>query len=74
MVMIEQGQIYLTTSQEKWDKAKGHLKDKQEELAVSGRLRHKPLEQKQGFFIHLQRVYPAMTPYLKGLHLTLDSW
>jgi hypothetical protein len=74
IVVIEDGQIYLTTSQEKWDKAKNHLIDIQEEIASSGRLCHKPLERKRGFFVHLQRVYPALTPYLKGIHLTLDSW
>jgi hypothetical protein len=24
--------------------------------------------------VHLQRVYPTIAPYLKGIHLTLDSW
>jgi hypothetical protein len=24
--------------------------------------------------VHLQRVYPAIAPFLKGIHLTLDSW
>jgi hypothetical protein len=24
--------------------------------------------------VHLQRVYPVIAPYLKGFHLTLDSW
>jgi len=32
------------------------------------------LEQKCGFLVHLQRTYPSITPFLKGIHLTLDSW
>jgi hypothetical protein len=28
----------------------------------------------EGFLVHLQCTYPALTPYLKGLHLTIDSW
>lgn len=35
-------------------------------------LDYKELERTRGFFVHIQRTYPAMTPYLKGLHLTLD--
>ncbi len=27
-----------------------------------------------GFFIHLMRTFPVITPYLKGMHLTLDGW
>jgi hypothetical protein len=32
------------------------------------------LEGSRGFLVHMQHVYPAMTPYIKGLHLTVDSW
>ncbi len=32
------------------------------------------LERSRGFLVHMQQVYPALTPYLKGLHLTIDSW
>ena len=35
---------------------------------------HRLLEQKWGFFVYLQRVYPIITPFLKGFHPTLDSW
>lgn len=26
------------------------------------------------FLIHVARTYPVMTPYLKGLHQTIDGW
>jgi hypothetical protein len=35
---------------------------------------NKNLEQVRGFFVHLQRTYPVLTPFLKGMHLTLDGW
>jgi hypothetical protein len=34
----------------------------------------KRLESLRGFLVQMQRTYPALTPYLKGIHLTLDSW
>jgi hypothetical protein len=66
--------IGLTCGPEKWDKAKRLLSELQAELVQGNSLRHKPLEQKRGFFVHLQRTYPCLTPFLKGIHLTLDSW
>ena len=35
---------------------------------------HKRLEQIRGFAIYVSRTYEWMPPYLKGLHLTIDSW
>jgi hypothetical protein len=29
---------------------------------------------KKRIFAHLKWVYPTITPFLKGMHLTLDSW
>lgn len=28
----------------------------------------------QGYLVHIQRTYPAITPYLKSIYLTLDFW
>jgi hypothetical protein len=39
-----------------------------------GSLDFKSLESKRGFLIYVTRTYPSMVPYLKGMHLTLDSW
>jgi hypothetical protein len=35
---------------------------------------HKSLLSDQGFLIYVARTYPAMIPYLKGLHLTIERW
>jgi hypothetical protein len=66
--------VGVACSQEKWDKGKHFLQCLREEIGASGRLSYKGLEQKRGFFVHLQRTYPCLTPFLKGFHLTLDSW
>jgi hypothetical protein len=65
--------ISVQTSQEKWEKER-FLLELEDEMQRSQTLDYKPLEQKRGFLVHLQRVYPAITPFLKGLHLTLDGW
>jgi len=63
----------------KWSKAKAQLDELHEELVLyqEGRtegLDFKRLESVRGFLVHMQLTYPALTPYLKGLPLTLDSW
>ena len=35
---------------------------------------HKILECRRGFLIYVARIFKWMTPYLKGLHLTIDGW
>ena len=34
----------------------------------------KVLESYRGSLVYLQRTYPAVTPNVKGFHLTIDSW
>ncbi len=43
-------------------------------VTEGGLLNRKDLECKRGFLIHVARTYPVMTPYLKGLHQTIDGW
>ena len=38
------------------------------------RVYHKILECIRGFLIYVARTFKWMTPYLKGLHLTIDVW
>ena len=35
---------------------------------------NKILEGIRGFLIYVARTFKWMTPYLKGLHLTIDGW
>ena len=34
----------------------------------------KNLERGRGFLVYLSRTYPSIVPYLKGIHLSIDSW
>ena len=38
------------------------------------RVPHKRLECIRGFLIYVARTLKGMTPYLKGLHRTIDGW
>ena len=38
------------------------------------RVYHKILECIRGFLIYVARTFKWMTPYLKGLHMTIDVW
>jgi hypothetical protein len=68
--------VYVTVSDEKWEKSQRYIGEMLTELWTSqdGRLDFKPLESKRGYLIYVTRTYPSTVPYLKGIHLTLDSW
>jgi hypothetical protein len=66
--------IAVSVTMDKWLKAQLLLRDLTTELHTQSRLHHKTLERTRGFFNHLQRTYSSITPFLKGLHLTLDGW
>jgi hypothetical protein len=38
------------------------------------KLSHKELLSDRGFLVYVTRTYPAMVPYLKGFHLTIEMW
>ena len=71
--------VCVLTSIEKWAKLRAILK-KWWELLSTGkgvneiRLPHKELLSNQGFLVYVTRTYPAMVPYLKGFHLTIEMW
>jgi hypothetical protein len=67
--------VFVTVSQEKWEKSRRYIGEIISELKNSdGILDFKALERKRGFLIYVTRTYPSMVPYLKGIHQTLDSW
>lgn len=43
-------------------------------MLVAGLQSMKIPEQIQGFLIYVAQMYEWTTPYLKGLHLTIDLW
>jgi hypothetical protein len=82
------GQVCVKVTQERWDKTRKIVRDiwqeysdRQTELPVevsgedsAGGLNHKQLERRRGFLVYVAQAYPSLVPYLKGIHLTLDSW
>jgi hypothetical protein len=45
-------------------------------MLVAGKtdLPYKQLQSDRGFLVYVTNAYPAMKPYLKGFHLSLDLW
>ena len=75
MVFVEEGKgVVLLTSQEKWDRLKA-ICIKWLELLELGeeKLNHKELLSDRGFLVYVTAAYPPMVPYLKGIHLTLET-
>ena len=66
--------IFKTVAQNKWEKARAIIQSILQELKEKGDLQYKPLESKRGFLVHMASTFKAINPYLKGVHLTLDSW
>jgi hypothetical protein len=66
--------VGVTCLPDKWAKVQSIIRDTLTEVQAGGPLCHKLMEQRRGFLNHIMRVFPAMTPFLKGFHLTLDGW
>jgi hypothetical protein len=67
------GQVCGMVSQEKWDKTK-RLISEVAEMVKQSCLPLSRLLQIRGFLMYVVRTYPWINPYMKGLHLTIDSW
>jgi hypothetical protein len=68
--------VTKTVTQEKWSKARNMIKelyDSCREVEVP-LLPLKTLLKQRGFLVHLAMTFSSMVPFLKGLHLTVDSW
>jgi hypothetical protein len=68
------GAVRVLCTQDKWDKAGTYIQELQAVNTTTNSFPHKRLEHIRGFLIYVIRTYPAFTSYLKGIHLTLDSW
>jgi hypothetical protein len=78
-------EVRKMVTQERWEKTKSKLDwiwrasqgEHEEDVALEcpeGHIPHKKIESIRGFLVYVARTYPTMVPYLKGIHLTLDSW
>ncbi len=74
MVITTSCGVGVKATQEKWNKTKRLLDILWGWLEKGDWLDRKELESMRGSLVYLQWMYPAITPYLKGLHLTIDSW
>lgn len=77
IIVSKGGNLYVTTAQQKWDKCKDFVRrwlDEVKDAGLEAALDHKDLERGRGNLVYLCRTYPSLTPFLKGIHHTLDSW
>jgi hypothetical protein len=66
--------IIISCTQEIWSKARAYVQEIMEKVEQGVPLNFKTLERQRGFLVYVTRTYPSLVPYLKGIHLTLDSW
>jgi hypothetical protein len=67
--------VFLLISEEKWNKTKAQLAEVLDMIDVeSGKLNRKRLEQIRGFLNYVAQTYDWLTPYMIGLHMTIDGW
>ncbi len=73
--VLDQLGVCVLTSKEKWARMRGILEKWLAALLdPSPTLSHKELLSNQGFLVYVTQTYPAMVPYLKGFHLTIEMW
>jgi hypothetical protein len=73
---ISSDKVEKTATQEKWDKARAIIHKIADKVLSEGPpqdLDHKELEHQRGFLVHLAMTFASIVPFLKGIHLTLDS-
>ncbi len=69
------GRITVTVTVDQWLKAKAMIHWLYDLVLPQPQpIPHKQLESNRGYLVYLSRTYPALVPYLKGIHLTVDSW
>lgn len=68
--------LFVSCSQEKWDKGKKIITDIELQMnqGKNAKLDYKMLEKGVGFLVYLSRTYPAIFPYLKGIYHTMNIW
>ena len=65
--------VVATVTSEKWNKTKD-LFVELEAMMAQPSMSLVRLQQIRGFLIYVARTYRWLTPYIKGLHLTIDGW
>jgi len=80
-VVHTEGEVVATVTDVKWVKTRTLIIELQTMLDQGITPKHttswvprKRLECIRGYLIYVARTYRWMTPYLKGVHLTIDGW
>jgi hypothetical protein len=76
---VGRDQITKSVSQEKWDRGRLLIKDLLGHFGTEGgshrpTLDRKELERSAGFLNHLAMTFDEVTPFMKGIYLTLNAW
>lgn len=74
MVLGDERGTGVKATQEKWEKTRRLLEQTLAWIDSGDPICRKVLESVRGSLVYLQRTYPAITPYVKGYHLTIDGW
>jgi hypothetical protein len=69
-----EGEITVLVTQERWNKTRSIIEWIRKGMDEGEDLEFKTIEKHRGFLVYVSRTYPSMVPYLRGVHLTLDSW
>ena len=72
--VVDDEGIYTGTTQAKWDRGKKIVEGWLDEQTKTGILDRKDMLKGRGFLVHLSRTYPGITPFLKGVHHTIENW
>jgi len=73
-LFTSRGEVFVTVTMDRWKKAKSQVLWIYDTILLGQALCHKTLESYQGYLVYISHTYPSLVPYLKGIHLTLDSW
>jgi hypothetical protein len=74
LVSTEAMGVAVRISLEKWREIKKIVQDLIQLVEHGAPLNLKELQSARGSLTYVQRTYPMITPYMKGFHLTIDSW
>lgn len=68
------GNVSVTVTPSRWEKTKQAVAEIVEAHQEPNGIPYAMLESRRGFLVYVAQVYPLMKSFLKGIHLTLDSW
>ena len=66
--------VFRKVTRERQDKTRSQIREILDDLETSQFLNFKKLRSYRGFLVYVSRTYGFLVPYLKGIHLTLESW